>query len=169
MPGFAIIAGQKAGVRLGISRNIVVAPGRALRVSGLVLQPLVSPRLGIVEPGVGEFVRQTAFSLLDVVDEATKVGAAATTGGCAADSGKDQLLAAIALDGDVRRIPLVDLAERDFAGLVVRFDALYDLRHRVLPLPAARRILRRLTKDSVVSLILQSLYHTLGAFPLRPD
>jgi hypothetical protein len=57
-------------------------------------------------------------------------------------------------------MPLVDLAEGDFADLVVRFDALDEiLRHGLLPLPAARRIQPRFTKDSVVSLILQSLYH----------
>jgi hypothetical protein len=85
--------------------------------------------LGIVEPGVGERVRQTAFSLFNVVDETIdiKVGATPRTGGYGAGSGKDQLLAAVTQEGDVRRTPLVDLAERDFAGLVVRFDALYDL------------------------------------------
>jgi hypothetical protein len=67
-------------------------------------------------------------------------------------------------------MPFVGLAERDFVALVVRFDALDDLlRHRLFTLPAARRIQRRPTKDSVVSLILQSLYHTLGAFSSKPD
>jgi hypothetical protein len=108
---------------------------------------------------VSELVWQTAFSLLDVVDEATKVGTTPMAGDYGASSGKDQLLAAVALKGDVRRMPLVDLTKRDFASLVVRFDALDDLRHGLLPLPAARRIQRRFTKDSVVSLILQSLYH----------
>ena len=121
---------------------------------------LVSPHLGILEPGVSELVWQTAFSLLEVVDEATKVGTTPMAGGCGASSGKDQLLAAVALEGDVRRMPLVDLAKRDFASLVVRFDALDKLlRHGLVPLPAARRIQPRFTKDSVVSLILQSLYH----------
>jgi hypothetical protein len=92
---------------------------------------LVCPHFGIVEPGMGEIIRQTAFALLDVVDEATEFGAAPTTGGYGAGSSKDQLLAA--LEGDVRRMPLVDLAERDFADFVVRFDALDDLRYRLYP------------------------------------
>jgi hypothetical protein len=133
-------------------------------MSGLIPQVLLCSRLGIVEPGVGELVWQTACSLFEVVDEAidTEVGAAPTTGGYGgAGSAKDQLLAAVALEGDVSWMPFVDLAKRDLARLVVRFDALDDLvRHGLLPLPAARRIQRRLTKDSVVSLLLQSLYHT---------
>jgi hypothetical protein len=125
--------------------------------------------LGIVEPRVGELVRQMAFALLDVVDEATEVGVASTTGGYGAGSTKDQLLAAIARESDIRRMPLVDLPERDLTGLVVRIDALDDLRHGLVPLPAARRIQRRFTKDSVMSLILRSLYHTPGTFPLKLD
>jgi hypothetical protein len=46
----------------------------------------------------------------------------------------------------------------------VRLDVLDDLRHGLLPLPAARRIQRRLTKDSVVPLIRQLLYHIRRAF-----
>jgi hypothetical protein len=125
--------------------------------------------LGIVEPGVGEVIRQMAFSLSDVVDEAIEVGTAPTTGGYGAGSTKDQLLAAIARESDVRRMPLVDLPERDFTGLVVRIDALDDLRHGLVPLPAARHIQGKFTKDSVMSLILRSLYHTLGTFPLKLD
>ena len=60
-------------------RNIVVTPGRALRISGLILFVLVCPLFGVVEPGVGELIRQTAFSLFDVVDEGiAEVGAAPT-------------------------------------------------------------------------------------------
>src|SRR5919199_2792777 len=81
------------------------------------------------------------------------------TGGYVAGSGKDRLLAAVALEGEVSRMPLVGLAERDFTSLVVRLDAMNDLRHRRLPFPAAWRIQRRPTKDSSVSLILGSLYH----------
>jgi hypothetical protein len=88
---------------------------------------LVCPLFGIVEPGVGEPVRQRAFSLSDVVDEGSKLGAAPTTGGYGVSSAKGELLAALALEGDAGRMPLVDLAERDFAGLVVRLDALDDL------------------------------------------
>jgi hypothetical protein len=139
-------------------------------MSGLIPQVLVCPRSGIVEPGVGKIIWQTAFALFDVIDEASdiEVGAAPTTGGGyggAAGSAKDELLATVALEGDVSWMPFVDLAKRDLARLVVRFDALDDpLRHGLLPLPAARRIRRRLTKDSVVSLILQSLYHIRRAY-----
>ena len=123
----------------------------------------------IVEPRVGELVRQMAFSHFDVVDEGIEVGTAPTTGGYGAGSTKDQLLAAIARESDVRWMPLVDLPERDFTGLVARIDTFDDLRHGLVPLPAARRIQRRFTKDSVVSLILRSLYHILGTFPLKLD
>jgi hypothetical protein len=103
---------------------------------------------------VGKAIRQSAFVLFEVVDEAIdiKLGAAPTTGSYSAGRGKDQLLATVALEGEVSRMPLVDLAERDLARLVVRFDALDDLlRHGLMPLPAARRIQRGFTKDSVVS------------------
>ena len=129
---------------------------------------LVCPRLGIVEPGVGKIIWQTTLALFDVVDEAIdiEVGAAPTTGGYGgAGSAKDQLLTTVALEGDVSWMPFVDLAKRDLARLVVRFDALDDLlRYGLLPLPAARRIQRRLTKDSVVSLIRQLLYHIQRAY-----
>ncbi len=93
-------------------------------MSGLIPQALVCPHLGIVEPGVGKAIRQSAFVLFEVVDEAIdiKLGAAPTTGSYSAGRGKDQLLATVALEGDVSRMPLVDLAERGFASLVVRFD-----------------------------------------------
>src|SRR5919199_1192099 len=81
------------------------------------------------------------------------------TSGYGAGSGKDQLLAAVALEGEVSRMPLVGLAERDFTSLVVRLDAMNDLRHGRLPLPAAWRIQRRPTKDSSVSLMLRLPYH----------
>src|ERR671932_16124 len=87
------------------------------------------------------------------------------TGGYVAGSGKDRLLAAVALEGEVSRMPLVGLAERDFTSLVVRLDAMNDLRHRRLPFPAAWRIQRRPTKDSSVSLILGSLYHVRRTHP----
>src|SRR5829696_2622551 len=95
---------------------------------------LLCPLPGIIEPGVGEIVRQTAFALSDLVDEGAEVDAAPTAGGCGAGSAKGHLLAAVALECDVGRIPLVDLAKGHFAALVVRFDALEDLHHVVLPL-----------------------------------
>ena len=65
---------------------------------------LVCPLFGVVEPGVGEPVRQMAFSLFDVVDEAAEVGAALRTGGYGAGSAKGHLLTTLALDGDASRI-----------------------------------------------------------------
>jgi hypothetical protein len=73
--------------------------------------------------------------LSDLVDEGTEVGAAPTTDGCGAAGGaKGRLLTAVALEGNVGRMPLVGLAEWDFAGLVVRLDALEDLHHGLLRL-----------------------------------
>src|SRR5215212_4404410 len=98
---------------------------------------LLCTLFGVVEPGVGEIVRQTAFALSDLVDEGPDVGAAPTAGGCGAGSAKGHLLAAVALKGDVGRMPLVDLTKRHFAVLVVSFDALEDLHHGLLPLSPA--------------------------------
>src|SRR5687767_3403243 len=95
---------------------------------------------GIIEPGVGEIVRQTAFTLSDAVDEGAEVGAAPTTGGCGAGSAKGHLLAAFALEGDCGRMPRVDLAKGHLTTLVVGFDALEDLHHRLLPLISRRFI-----------------------------
>src|SRR5215208_6415014 len=123
---------------VGGRRNIIVTPGRAFKISGLIMRVLLCPLPGIIEPGVGELVRQTAFALSDLVDEGAEVGAAPTTGGCgAAGSAKGHLLAAVALEGYGGRMPLVDLAERHFAALVVGLDALEDLHHRLLPLSPA--------------------------------
>src|SRR5215210_3704024 len=98
---------------------------------------LLCPLSGIIEPGVGKLVRKTAFALSDVVDEGTEVGAAPTTGGRGAGSGKGHLLTAVALEGDGGRMPLVDLTKGHFAALVVGLDALEDLHHGLLPLPPA--------------------------------
>ena len=85
---------------VGGRRNIVVTPARAFRISGLIMLVLLCPLSGIIEPGVGEIVRQTAFTLSDLVDEGAQIGTAPTTGGCRAGSGKGHLLAAVALEGD---------------------------------------------------------------------
>jgi hypothetical protein len=67
-------------------------------MSGLIVLVLVCLLFGIVEPGVGEPIRQMAFSLTDVVDEGiAEVGAAPTTDGCGAGSAKGDLLATLAL------------------------------------------------------------------------
>src|SRR5215203_7093389 len=83
---------------VGGHRNIVVTPARAFGISGFIMLVLLCALSGIIEPGVGEIVRQTAFTLSDLVDEGAKVGAAPTTGGCAAGSAKGHLLAAVALE-----------------------------------------------------------------------
>jgi hypothetical protein len=106
-------------------------------MSGLIMLVLLCPLSGIVEPGVGELVRQTAFGLSDVVDEGAEVGAAPTTGGRGADSAKGHILAAVALDVDEGWLPLVDLAEGPLAALVVGLDAFEDLHHRLFPLSPA--------------------------------
>src|SRR5215204_2647768 len=79
---------------VGGRRNIVVTPGRAFKISGLIMLVLLCPLPGIIEPGVGEIIRQTAFTLSDGVDEGVEVGAATTAGGCGAGSGKGHLLSA---------------------------------------------------------------------------
>src|ERR671921_781240 len=88
----------------------------SLPVASLLVLVLLCALIRVVEPGVGELVRQTAFALSDLVDEGTEVGAAPTTGGCGADSGKGHPIAAVALEDDVGTTPLVDLAERHFAA-----------------------------------------------------
>jgi len=98
---------------------------------------LLCPLPGIIEPGVGEIVWQTAFALSDVVDEGAELGAAPTAGGYGTGSAKGHLLAAVALEVDCGRMPLVDSSERHFAALVVCLDALEDLHHGLLPLSPA--------------------------------
>src|SRR5215218_3190749 len=122
---------------VGGRRNIVVTPARAFRISGFIMLVLLCPLSGIIEPGVGELVRQTAFSLSDLVDQGAQGGAAPTTGGRGAGSGEGHLLAAVALEGYGGRMPLVDSSERHFAALVVCLDAFEDLHHRLLPLSPA--------------------------------
>src|SRR5215204_7446166 len=92
---------------------------------------LFSPLSSIIEPGVGEMVRQTAFALSDLADEGAEVGAATTAGGYGGGSPKGHLLAAFALQCDGGRMPLVDLAKGHFAALVVCLDAFEDLHHRL--------------------------------------
>ena len=60
----------------------------------------------VVEPGVGEIVRQTTFALSDLVDEGAEVRAAHSAGARGgAGSAKGHLLAAVALECDVGRMP----------------------------------------------------------------
>src|SRR3954447_19901567 len=102
---------------VALRRNIVVTPGRAFEMSGLIMLVLLCALSGIVEPGVGELVRQTAFALSDVVDEGAEVGAAPTTGARGAGSGKGHLLGAVAREGYGGRMPHVDLTKQHFAAL----------------------------------------------------
>jgi len=84
---------------VGGRRNIVVTPGRAFKISGLIMLVLLCALPGIIEPGVPEIVGQTAFALSDVVDEGAELGTAPTTGGCGtASSAKGHLLASVALE-----------------------------------------------------------------------
>src|SRR5215213_6035958 len=131
--GLLLVAGR---------RNIVVTPARAFKISGFIMLVLLRPLSGIIEPGVGELVRQTAFALPDLVGEGAEVSAAPTTGGRGAGSAKGHLLAAVALECDAGRMPLVDSSERHFAALVVCIDAFEDLHHRLLSLSLSPAVLR---------------------------
>src|SRR5215212_11183437 len=111
--GLLLVAGR---------RNVVVTPARTFMMSGLIPLVLSCPLCGIVEPGVAEIVRQTALALPDLVHEGAELGPAPTTGGRGACSAKGHLLGAVAREGDRGRMPLVDLAERHFAALVVCLD-----------------------------------------------
>src|SRR5215208_7839324 len=124
---------------VGGRRNVVVTPARTFMMSGLIPLVLSCPLCGIVEPGVAEIVRQTALALPDLVHEGAELGAAPATGGRGAGSAKGHLLAALALECNAGRMPLVDLAEGHLAALVAGLDALEDLRHGLLPLPPAIR------------------------------
>ena len=114
-------------------RNVVVAPGRILAISSLVLPMLFLLLLGVVMPGVNALIRQPTFSLLDVADEGAVVCAASTTSGRGAGGSEGEPLPAVTLNDDVLRMPLVDSAKRDLMGLVVRFDVLNDPGHLLVP------------------------------------
>jgi hypothetical protein len=67
-------------------------------MSYFIVLVLVCSLFGVVEPGVGELIRQPACSLLEVVDEGMpEIDAAPTTGGYGARSAKGYLLSAVAL------------------------------------------------------------------------
>src|SRR5918998_5736468 len=84
--------------------------------------------LSVVVPGVGSLLPQATFSLSDVADDCAVV-CTAPAAGFGAGAGQSQLLAAIALEDDITRMPLVGLAERDLAALVVCFGASSYPRH----------------------------------------
>ena len=85
--------------------------------------------LGVVMPGVDACVRQPTFSLLDVTDEGAVICVAPTTSGRGAGGSEGEPLPAVTLNDDVLRMPLVDSAERDLMGLVVRFSVFDDSRN----------------------------------------
>ena len=72
----SVMISKQGAKPLRVPRNIVVTPGRAFRISGLVQHALPCPSSSIVEPGMGKPVRQIAFSFLDAVDEVAEMGAA---------------------------------------------------------------------------------------------
>ncbi len=92
---------------------------------------LFRPLSTVVVPGVGDLLPEPAFPLPDVAYYRAVIGAAPAA--CRTGAGQSPLLAAITLEGDVSWMPLVNFAERDLAGLVVRFGALGDPRHSLTP------------------------------------
>src|SRR5918999_3008342 len=98
---------------------------------------LLCPFSSVMVPGVGDLLPEPDFPLLDVADDGAVVGAAPAAGN-GGGAGQSQPFAAIALEDDITRMPLVGLAERDLAALVVRLDALDDPCHFLKPLPTAR-------------------------------
>ena len=92
---------------------------------------------GAVFPGVGGFVLQPAFSLLEVPDKDNgAVVDTAPTSGYGASASQGQLLAAVASEDDAGRVLLIGPAKWTFLDLVMPFDADADLRHS--PYPSCR-------------------------------
>ena len=75
-------------------------------------------------PRVRGLLPQPTFSHLDVADDGAVVGAAPAVG-YGAGTGQSQLLAAIALEDDITRMPLIDTQSAD------RDDAPYTFSCRV--------------------------------------
>ncbi len=117
-------------------RNIVVAPARAPRMSSLVLLVLVLLALEIVVPGVDILGLRMLFSIADGMNQSTVIGATPTTRGVYGTGGADgEFLAAVALKNDMRLMPTVAPTEGNFEGVVLRFGALDNLRHSLVPSP----------------------------------
>ena len=90
--------------------------------------------LGVVEPGVGGLVRQPRFPPPDVVDDDAVVCAAPmTTGVRWAGGGYGGPLAAVALEEDPLRMPLVAPTKGNLVRLVVRSLVFDDPRHSLTP------------------------------------
>ena len=99
-------------------RDFVVAPRRALRITGLVSFVLFRLNSRIVAPRMSDLIREPSFSLLDVADNCTK-GYATPTSDRGGGGGQEESLDALTLNDDVLWKLLVDPTERDLKGLVV--------------------------------------------------
>ena len=93
---------------------------------------LVCLALEIVVPGVSILVAQVLFLVVDIVNQSAVRGTT-PTGEYGTGPAKGEYLAAVALKSDVRLVPVVDPAEGDFEGLVVRFDAFDKFGHLLVP------------------------------------
>jgi hypothetical protein len=113
--------------------NIVVAPARAPGVSSLVLLVLVLLALEIVVSGVFILVPYMLFSIADVVNQCAVIGTTPTRGDYGTGGAKGEFFAALALKSDMGRMPVVEPAEGNFEGLVVRLGALDNLCHSPAP------------------------------------
>ena len=82
-------------------------------MSSLVSCVLFCLFLGVVPPRVGRVTTKSPFSLLDIPDNSAVVHAAPTSGGGAGGS-QGQLLAAVTLECDECRTPIVAPAKRGF-------------------------------------------------------
>jgi hypothetical protein len=98
----------------------------------LRLVGLVRLALEIVVPGVSILVAQMLFSVVDIAYQSA-VSGTTPTGDYGTGSTKGKYLAAVALKSDMSLLPMVDPAEGDLEGLVVRFDALDNLGHLLVP------------------------------------
>jgi hypothetical protein len=90
-------------------------------MGGIVSVVLLFLLSGVVEPGVDGLVRQPRSPPSDVVDDGAVVRAALMTAGVRwAGGGYGGHLAAVALEEDPLRMPLVAPTEGNLVGLLVR-------------------------------------------------
>jgi hypothetical protein len=101
-------------------------------MSSLVSYVLLCLFLGVILPRVGNITTQSPFSLLDIPHNSAVVNAAPTSGYGAGGS-QGQLLAAVTLECDKCRMPIVAPAKRGFVNLVVPFDTHDDFRQSLAP------------------------------------
>jgi acyl-coenzyme A thioesterase PaaI-like protein len=86
-------------------------------------------------PRMSILVAQMLFSVVDIVFQRAVIGTTPTTGDYGTVPAKGEYLTAVALKSDVRLVPMVDPAEGDFDGVVVRFDPLDKAGHFHSSLP----------------------------------